>query len=70
MEYWDEIRRVARVVEWRVERWVAETEDLAQMIYAILIIAFLLYMASMVQGFVSLDLGFRKSAMNWIRHST
>jgi len=70
MDYWDEIQRVARVVEWRVERWVAETEDLAQMIYAILIVAFLLYVASMVQGFVGLDFGYRKSARNWIQHST
>lgn len=70
MDYWDEIQRVARVVEWRVERWVAETEDLAQMIYAIFIVAFLLYVASLVQGFVVLDLGFRQNARNWIQHST
>lgn len=55
-----------RVVEWRLERWVSEHEELGKMIAAILILAFIVFVISVMEGFIEVDFGVKERAGGWM----
>jgi hypothetical protein len=59
-----EAERQRRFVAWRAERWASEQEELLRMLFALLILAIILLIASAMGGYI--DLGLQDCAMRWI----
>ncbi|KAF9457600.1 hypothetical protein BDZ94DRAFT_1272796 [Collybia nuda] len=53
-----------RGVVWRVEKWMSEHDEVLRMLFALLILAFILLIVSVTGGFI--DLGLSNYAMSWV----
>lgn len=60
--------RWQRHVAWRAEQWMSEHDELLRMLFALLILAVILFVVSVMGGFI--DLGLRNCAMRWMTVGT
>lgn len=57
-------QRQREIFEWRLQRWASENEELGRMVLALCIIAIIVFIVSLMEGYV--DVGSTERVERWI----